>query len=108
MKIGDRIRNLRNDLEITLSELGKEIGVSKQTIQRYETGEITNIPSDKIELIAKALKTSPAYLMGWEEKNEGEDLYYVSEDKQNIIKALDKLSADDLKFVVSMIEKLNK
>ena len=33
-------------------------------------GVITNIPSDKVEAIAEILKTTPAYLMGWEEKVE--------------------------------------
>jgi len=40
------------------------IGVSKQTVSRYETGEIANAPSDKIEAIAKALKITPCALMG--------------------------------------------
>ena len=65
--IGNRIKTLRLALKYTLEELGVAVGVSKATIQRYETGIISNIPSDKIELLAKALKTSPAYLMGWEE-----------------------------------------
>lgn len=65
--IGNRIKTLRLALKYTLEELGVAVGVSKATIQRYETGIISNIPSDKIELLAKALQTSPAYLMGWEE-----------------------------------------
>ena len=51
---------------MTLEDLGNKIGVSRQTIQRYESGVITNIPSDKIELLAKYLSTTPSYLMGWE------------------------------------------
>lgn len=51
----------------TLEELAKKIGTSKQTIHRYESGVISNIPSDKIEALAAALKTTPAYLMGWDE-----------------------------------------
>lgn len=43
---------------------------TKQTIYKYEMGVITNIPSDKVEAIAEILKTTPAYLMGWEEKVE--------------------------------------
>ena len=54
---------------MTLEDLGNKIGVSRQTIQRYESGVITNIPSDKIELLAKYLNTTPSYLMGWENSN---------------------------------------
>ena len=41
------------------------IGESKQTIYKYEAGIVTNIPSDKIELIAKALRVQPEWIMGW-------------------------------------------
>lgn len=66
MSIGENIKKKRLARNLTLEELANYIGTSKQTIQRYESGVISNIPSDKIELIAKYLNTTPAYLMGWE------------------------------------------
>lgn len=60
MTIGERIKARRKTLELTLEETGKLVGVSKQTIQRYETGEISNIPYDKIVLLSTALRCSPA------------------------------------------------
>lgn len=66
MTVGDRIRKRRTDLNISQTELAKKTKSSKQTIYKYETNVITNIPSDKIEEIAKVLDTTPAYLMGWE------------------------------------------
>lgn len=65
MKLADRIKYKRNQLGKTLEEVGQMVGVTKATIQRYENGNIQNIPSDKIELLASALNTTPAYLMGW-------------------------------------------
>lgn len=44
------------------------IGVSKQAVYKYENNIVTNIPTDKVDAIAKRLKVSPAYLMGWEEQ----------------------------------------
>ena len=67
MGIHDNIKKLRLERNQTLEEVGKSIGTSKQTIQRYENGEITNIPYDKIELLAKHFNVSPAFLMDWEE-----------------------------------------
>jgi len=64
--IGDNIKNKRTELGLTLREVADRAGVSKQTIQRYETGTISNIPSDKVEKVATALNVTPAYLMGWE------------------------------------------
>lgn len=69
MSIGTRMKERRLQLKKTLEEVGSVVGVSKATIQRYEKGAITNIPSDKIEKIAKALSTTPAFLMGWEENH---------------------------------------
>lgn len=64
--IGDRIKEYRLLKDMTLEELAKHTGVSKATIFRYESGEISNIPSDKIELMSNALGVSPALIMGWE------------------------------------------
>ncbi|MBR5289341.1 MAG: helix-turn-helix transcriptional regulator [Clostridia bacterium] len=70
MTKGERIHKLRLAKGLTMEELGKKVGVSKPTIKRYESGIIDNIPSDKIEAISNALETTPAYIMGWEERPE--------------------------------------
>jgi len=69
MTVGDRIKNRRCDCNIPQNELAQKVGITKQTLYKYEKNIITNIPSDEIELIAKALETTPAYLMGWEDEN---------------------------------------
>lgn len=66
-KIGDNIKFYRKKYGLTLEDVAKATKVSRQTIQRYENGIINNIPSDKIEMMAKKFNTSPAKLMGWEE-----------------------------------------
>lgn len=63
MLLNDNIKRRRAELELTLEEVAKIVGVSRQTIQRYENGVIANIPSNRIELLAKALRTSISYLM---------------------------------------------
>jgi len=69
MAIGDRIKLARNAKDLTLEELSEKLNLSRQTLSRYETGVIQNIPSDNIELIAKTLDVEPAYLMGWQNGN---------------------------------------
>lgn len=66
MSLGNNIKHARKAAGLTQEDIAKEIGVSKQTVQKYESGVITTISSDKIEIIAKLLKTTPAKLMGWE------------------------------------------
>ena len=66
--VGDRIRQVRQEKDVTQQELADYIGVSKQAVYKYENNIVTNIPTDKVDAIAKRLKVSPAYLMGWEEQ----------------------------------------
>ena len=68
MTVGDRIRQVRLDQDVTQQELADCIGVSKQAVYKYENNIVTNIPTDKVDAIARRLKVSPAFLMGWEEK----------------------------------------
>ena len=67
MTKGQRIRARRRELGLTLEAVAIASKTSKQTIQRYENGVIENIPDARLEAIARALGTTPAYLMGWEE-----------------------------------------
>lgn len=68
MEKGERIRSRREALGMTQTELADALSTTKQNIYKYENGIISNIPSDKIEAMAEILKTTPAYLMGWEEE----------------------------------------
>lgn len=67
MDIGTKIRNAREAKGLTQSELGKRCGTTKQTIFKYESNLVTNIPMNRLLKIADALEISPAYLMGWED-----------------------------------------
>lgn len=68
MTIGTRIKLSRESKNMTQEELGIACGTTKQSIFKYETGVVTNIPLDRLERIAEALDVSPAYLMGWEDE----------------------------------------
>ena len=65
MKIGERIKQRREELGIGQSKLAELIGSSKQNLYKYENSIITNIPAEKVEALAAALHTTPTYLMGW-------------------------------------------
>lgn len=59
----------RNELGLTLEEVGNIVGVGKSTVRKWETGAIENMKRDKIVKLANALKVSPSYIMGFEENN---------------------------------------
>ena len=67
MTIGNRIRSRRIELGITQDELASKLGYrSKSSINKIELG-VQDLPQKKIVDFAKALDTTPAYLMGWEQ-----------------------------------------
>lgn len=65
MILSQRIRQAREDNNMTLDRLGELVGKTGPTIHKYESGDIKNIKPDLIEQIAEVLLVSPAYLMGW-------------------------------------------
>lgn len=70
MTIGERIKKKREELKLSQEQLAEIMGYkSKTSIHKAEQG-ITDLPQSKIIEFARALKTTPSYLMGWEEKIE--------------------------------------
>lgn len=69
MNLGEKIRVSREKAGLTMEELGKKCGTTKQTIYKYETGKVTNIPLDRLMKIADAVDVSASYLIGWEDIN---------------------------------------
>ncbi|UUW40321.1 HTH_XRE superfamily transcriptional regulator [Staphylococcus phage phiSa2wa-st5.3] len=72
MCFSKRMKQSREKQGMTLAELGRKIGKTEATVQRYESGNIKNLKNDTIESIATALNVNPAYLMGWVEENDDE------------------------------------
>lgn len=105
MEIGERIKQKRKALGLTLEEVGKAVGVSKSTVRKWETGYIANMRRDKIPKLASVLQTTPAELMGWEEPEAP-----VAPDPPERWKNAEKLSRQDrfLHIAVPHLEALNK
>ena len=68
MDVGKRIKERRTELNMSVDELAKRLGKNRTTVYRYEKGDIENLPMDILGPLAKALNTTPAYLMGWDSK----------------------------------------
>lgn len=98
MTIGEKIRNKRIGLNMSQVELAEKTHSSKQTIYKYENEIITNIPLDKVELIANALEITPAYLMGWEDN--------LNEESEDVI--VDIMSDNELLAYVKKINSFSK
>ncbi|MBO5440076.1 MAG: helix-turn-helix transcriptional regulator [Clostridia bacterium] len=58
-----RLRDLREDHDLTQTEIAKMLGMSQTGYSKYETGE-NDIPTDVLIKLAKFYNTSIDYLLG--------------------------------------------
>ncbi len=62
---GNRVKKLRLGANISQSELGDKIGMSKQGISRIEkSGEMVNVKEKTLNNLSTALECKPHYLLG--------------------------------------------
>jgi transcriptional regulator with XRE-family HTH domain len=115
MHIGLRIKERRKELKMSADELGRRLGKDRSTIYRYEKGDIENLPLDILEPIAKALQTTPQYLLGWEKVQKKADsiteavLRMKSDsDFLSLVESLCKLDSDQVKSVSRLLDSFLK
>lgn len=68
MDVGKRIKERRKELNMSVDELAQKLNKNRTTVYRYEKGDIENLPMDILGPLAEVLNTTPAYLMGWDNK----------------------------------------
>lgn len=69
-QVGERIKERRSELKLSMPELGKRIGVNKSTIQRYEADGVDPKRTMIINGLAEALLTTPEWLTGLSDDRE--------------------------------------
>lgn len=67
MEFKDILKTRRAELNLTLEDIARHVGVSSATVSRWEKGEIENVRRDKIANLSEVLQVSPGHLMGWTE-----------------------------------------
>ena len=107
MTIGERIKQKRIELNMSQDELAKKVGYkSRSSIQKIEAAR--DLPLRKVSIMASALETSPAYLMGWEEQDDV--LFQAYADMEDTIEAerlydLYKNSTPEIQSAVELLLK---
>lgn len=101
MNFGERIKCRREQLGMTQDELAFAVGYSgKTSIAKIETG-VSDVSRSKVAELAKALKTSPSYLMGWEDDPVAEVRYAA---KMSHGLSVEDLTKDDILAIEQFIE----
>lgn len=102
-----RIKDLRQEKGLTLEQVADVVGVGKSTVRKWETGMIANMRRDKIADLAKALGTTPAYLMGWEEDDSKKELSpnepVLTEGEEVLLDLFRRVPEDKQQLVLQMI-----
>lgn len=101
MSIGTRIKSLREQNNMTLDEVAKRCKTTRQTIYKYENDIVTNIPYEKIELIASALGVAPSHLFGWDTPSPG--ITKLTEGEQMLLDLFRQVPEDQQQLVLQMI-----
>lgn len=116
----EKIKELRLTRGLTLEQVANEVGVGKSTVRKWETGMIANMRNDKIKALAKALGTTPEYLMGWDDATEKEpapadqelsemlETLRTREDMRMLFKLSKDATPEDVRQAVKIIEALRK
>ena len=111
MELGDIVRRLREDKDLTQENLAKMVGMPTNTIHRYENDYKDRIPLDRLERIAKALQTNMAALYSYKENPQllRDPINYVQElhtQKVSILVELDG-TVETLNTWFNTLKKLN-
>jgi len=83
--MAQKIKELRVANDMTLEQVADIVGVGKSTVRKWETGMIANLRRDKSAALAKALHTTPEYLMGWSTEIEISNLFKIETKKFRLL-----------------------
>lgn len=97
MKMGEKIRHLREQKNMSMEDLGKMLGVQRQAIMKYEKGIVENIPRKTIEKLARVLGVTPCDLMCFED-------YYDEDQIAMEVKVIESVQGIFGKDAVQMLQ----
>ena len=102
MNLSEKIRYLSIQKGMTQAELAEKLNTTKQTIGKYENQVVTNLPLNRIQELADALDTTPAYLMGWGEEKPA-DASSADELDLTILSLVKQLPEEQKRFLLAQL-----
>ena len=105
---GERLRMLRKRKGMTQGDLARALGVSVQTVVRYEGLRLEEIRPARVEALARALGVDPMELTG-----EGEDPDASAEEEIQVLarglRSMDSRRREDLiRLIMPLVEQYRK
>lgn len=104
MTFAERLRELRKEKQMTLDELGKELGVGRATIYKYEHGIITNVPIDKVNKMSSLFGVSRPYILGWsDDRTKTMSDMSILTDNNIFVQAYSKMTEEERKQLSDLL-----
>ena len=104
MTMGERIRNLRIQHNMSMEELGKALGLGKTAIFKYEKGEVENLPRSTVEKMSILFGVSPSYLMCFDQWDQNSE---ALSDEVKLIERIQAKWGKDMVFIMQHYSELN-
>jgi transcriptional regulator with XRE-family HTH domain len=105
MDLGNIIKQLRIENNLTQEELGKLVGLKKAAIHKYESGIVQNMKRTTISKLANIFNVSPSYLLGYTDERNLQPTKQENELINLILQLTDEETEELSKFVDYLISK---
>lgn len=106
MTVGERIKNRREKIGMTVDKLAEKLGKNRATIYRYERGDIEKLPIEILEPISRALDVSPGCLMGWTDEPTKKTAPSLSSEEHHLIELFRQLTPKEQGSLIGRAELL--
>ena len=100
MKTGEKIRNRRLELNMTMDDLGNAIGVQRSAINKYEKGLI-DIKSSTLTSIARVLDVPVRFLL-----DDDDEFSLLTPEARSLAKGVDKMPKEQREAIMDMMMRL--
>ena len=97
MKIGEKIKQRRIELEMSQDELARILGYKDRSTLSYIEKDGEKLPVNKVNDFAKALKVDPRWLMGYEDVPKPEPA------NQELLNAVQDATPDEINQAIAYI-----
>ncbi len=102
--LSEKVRVKRREMKLTQAQLAKQSGLTQATISRLESGEVTQLKSDALVRLAKALGVTVDFLVGKEARMEFDKALLSDETAKVIFRGYGKLSENRKRQVMEYVE----
>lgn len=109
MTVGERIKTYRLEKGWTQEELGKQLGVGKAAVQKYESGQVQNLKSSTIKILCDLFNAQPFDFIFddfiFDDRPEYE-IQVVNTKKENLLKTFTMLNVSGQQKIIEYVSDL--